>query len=149
MLYEILGRVRSTGGKVACITFPVHSGAPPNATVVVTDSKEAWISWVGGTEFSQDAGDAAHDFSFKGPDPHAAVLALLSGSVSTASYSTLRAEHFADIKQALGAFSLDLGQKADLGTSTDALIEAYQIDTGNPYLEVCLLSPSDEPMLIL
>ncbi|KAJ7864980.1 glycoside hydrolase family 95 protein [Mycena olivaceomarginata] len=135
MLYEILGRVRSTGGKVACITFPVHSGAPPNATVVVTDSKEAWISWVGGTEFSQDAGDAAHDFSFKGPDPHAAVLALLSGRVSTASYSTLRAEHFADVKQALGAFSLDLGQKADLGTSTDVLIEAYQIDTGNPYLE--------------
>ncbi|KAJ7868836.1 glycoside hydrolase family 95 protein [Mycena leptocephala] len=114
MLYEILGRVR----------VPVAPSL-------------AWISWVGGTEFSQDAGDAAHGFSFKGPDPHAANLALLSGSVSTASYSALRSAHFADFKSALGAFSLDLGQSAEVGKAveTRALIESYQIDTGNPYLE--------------
>ncbi|KAF7369037.1 Glycoside hydrolase family 95 protein [Mycena venus] len=98
--------------------------------------RKAWISWVGGTEFDQDAGDAAHGFSFKGPDPHAAVLGLLSGNgVSSASYSALRAQHVVDVQTAFGAFTLDLGQKADLGTSTDELINAYQIDTGNPYLE--------------
>jgi alpha-L-fucosidase 2 len=137
MLYEILGRVRSTGGTVACSSIPAAS--PPNATVTVSGrASEAWISWVGGTEFSQDAGDAAHGFSFKGPDPHAANLALLSGSVSTASYSALRSAHFADFKSALGAFSLDLGQSAEVGKAveTRALIESYQIDTGNPYLEV-------------
>ncbi|KAJ6466949.1 glycoside hydrolase family 95 protein [Mycena sanguinolenta] len=135
MIYEMLGRVRSTGGKVVCTSLPVPTGTPANATVAVTGSTEAWISWVGGTEFDQDAGDAAHGFSFQGPDPHAAVLSLLSGSVSTASYSTLRAQHFTDVEKAIGAFSLNLGQKADLATSTDALISAYETDTGNPYVE--------------
>ncbi|KAK7052333.1 glycoside hydrolase family 95 protein [Favolaschia claudopus] len=140
MLYEILGRVRIKGGKVACLSLPVPTGFPPNATAVVTGASEAWISWVGGTEFNQDAGDVAHGFFFKGPDPHAAVLALLSGSLSTASYTTLRNQHFADVQKAFGAFKLDLGQQPDLSTSTDALIEAYQIDTGNPYLELLMFN---------
>ncbi|KAJ7489437.1 glycoside hydrolase family 95 protein [Mycena latifolia] len=134
MLYEILGRVRSTAGKVACTS--VTGTTTPNATIAVTGgASDAWISWVGGTEYSADAGDPAHGFSFRGPDPHAAVLALLSGTVSTAPYTTLRAAHFADVNAAIHTFSLDLGQTPQLGTSTDALIEAYQIDTGNPYLE--------------
>jgi alpha-L-fucosidase 2 len=136
MIYEILGRVRSTGGKVACTPLPVPTGTPVNATVSVTGpATEAWISWVGGTEFNQDAGDAAHDFSFQGPDPHAAVLALISGSPSTASYASLRSQHFADVKEAFGAFTLDLGQTADLTKSTDVLINAYETNVGNPYIE--------------
>ncbi|KAJ7103723.1 glycoside hydrolase family 95 protein [Mycena epipterygia] len=134
MLYEMLGRVRTTGGKAACT--PVAGSSTPNATVAVTGrATEAWISWVGGTEFSQDAGDAAHNFSFRGSDPHAAVLALISGTVSTAPYTTLRAQHFADFDAAVHGFSLDLGQTAQLGTSTDVLINDYQVDQGNPYLE--------------
>ncbi|KAJ7705329.1 glycoside hydrolase family 95 protein [Mycena rosella] len=134
MLYEMLARVRSTGGKVACT--PVAGSATPNATVAVTGrTTEAWISWVGGTEYSADAGDVAHGFSFRGPDPHAAVLALLSGTVSSAAYTALRAQHFADVDTALHTFSLDLGQTAQLAMSTDALINAYQVDAGNPYLE--------------
>ncbi|KAJ7901652.1 glycoside hydrolase family 95 protein [Mycena leptocephala] len=136
MLYEILGRVRSTGGTIACSS--VSTALPPNATITVSGSAtEAWISWVGGTEYSQDAGDAAHGFTFKGADPHAANLALLSGSVSTASYSALRSAHFADVASTFGKFSLDLGQSAAVGqaTETRALVDAYQTDTGNPYLE--------------
>lgn len=134
MVYEMLGRVRSTGGKVACT--PVAGSSPPNATVAVTGrASAAWISWVGGTEFSQDAGDAVHGFSFRGPDPHATLLALLAGPVSTASYTALRAQHFADVAAALHTFTLDIGQTSQLSTSTDELIEAYQVDTGNPYLE--------------
>ncbi|KAJ7182665.1 glycoside hydrolase family 95 protein [Mycena crocata] len=134
MLYEMLGRVRSTGGKLSCV--PVTGSAVANATIAVTGrATEAWISWVGGTEFSQDAGDAAHGFSFRGPDPHAAVLALLSGSVSTSSYTALRAQHFTDFGTFFNSFSLSIGQTAQLSTPTNVLLEAYQIDTGNPYLE--------------
>ncbi|KAJ6551471.1 glycoside hydrolase family 95 protein [Mycena capillaripes] len=138
MLYEILGRVRSTGGKVSCSPATAPSpGAPPNATITVSGhATEAWISWAGGTELSQDAGDAAHGFSFRGPDPHPAVLALVSApGVTTGAYSALRAGHFADVAKTLGVFTLDLGQKADLGTETRELIEAYQVDAGNPYVE--------------
>ncbi|KAJ6567710.1 glycoside hydrolase family 95 protein [Mycena vulgaris] len=134
MLYELLGRVRATGGKVACT--PVAGGATPNATVAVTGrATEAWISWAAGTEYAMDAGDAAHAFSFRGPDPHAAVLKLLAGAVSSAAYTALRAQHVADVDAALHAFSLDLGQTPHLEISTDALLEAYQVDSGNPYLE--------------
>ncbi|KAJ7740936.1 glycoside hydrolase family 95 protein [Mycena maculata] len=133
MLYEMLGRVRSTGGTVSCA---VAQGPTPNATIAVTGRpSDAWISWVGGTEFALDAGDAAHGFSFQGPDPHAAVLALLEGTPSTAAYTDLRAAHLADFATVVGGFTLDLGQTAQLGTSTDALINAYETDTGNPYVE--------------
>ncbi|KAJ6536950.1 Six-hairpin glycosidase-like protein [Mycena capillaripes] len=138
MLYEILGRARSTSGTVSCSPTPAPSpGAQPNATIAVSGpATEAWISWSGGTEFSQDAGDAAHNFSFLGPDPHPAVLALISApDVATEAYSALRQGHFADIAKTLGVFALDLGQTAGLGTETRDLIDAYEVDTGNPYLE--------------
>ncbi|KAJ7472265.1 glycoside hydrolase family 95 protein [Mycena galericulata] len=141
MLYEMLGRVRTTGGTVSCSAAPAVSnttlwGPSSNATISVTGrASEAWISWVGGTEFSQDAGDAAHGFTFRGPDPHAAVLDLLSGPPSTAAYTALRAAHFSDFAAAVGGFTLDIGQQPQLGASTDALMNAYKTDTGNPYVE--------------
>ncbi|KAJ6577259.1 hypothetical protein B0H19DRAFT_1252627 [Mycena capillaripes] len=72
-------------------------------------------------------------FSFRGPDPHPAILALVSApGVTTGAYSVLREGHFADLTKTLGVFTLDLGQKADLGTETRDL---YEVDTGNPYVE--------------
>ncbi|KAJ7621165.1 glycoside hydrolase family 95 protein [Roridomyces roridus] len=141
MAYEFLGRVRSTGGHISCASAPAVSdpalwGPTTNATLSVTGHpSEAWISWVGGTDFSQDAGDAAHGFTFRGADPHVAVLALLSGPPSTATYTSLRSAHFTDFEGAVGAFTLDIGQKPQLGTPTDVLIGTYQTDVGNPYLE--------------
>ncbi|KAJ6579915.1 hypothetical protein B0H10DRAFT_2235488 [Mycena sp. CBHHK59/15] len=75
------------------------------AVVVSGAATEAWMSWVGGTEFSQDVGDAAHTFSFKGADPHAALVSF-AGTVSTASYAMLRAQHFADFAATFHGFSL-------------------------------------------
>lgn len=135
MLYELLFRARSTGGSVGCVQFPVPSGFPPNATLTVTNAKEAWVTWVGGTEYSMDAGDAAHNFSFKGPDPHAALVALLSPQ-TTVAYAAILAQHVSDYKATLTTpFSLSIGQKPQLDLTTDALKAGYQIDTGNPYLE--------------
>ncbi|KAJ6504234.1 glycoside hydrolase family 95 protein [Mycena vitilis] len=146
MLYEFLARARTTttGSKnntVSCITIPVTSGAPPNATLVLPrfSASEAWLSWTAGTEFSQDAGDAAHGFAFRGPDPHAAVLASLTApGVDTAAYSAMRGAHVRDVEKAYGGFALDLGQQAEVGkaTETRALLGAYEVDTGNVYLEV-------------
>ncbi|KAJ6541900.1 hypothetical protein B0H19DRAFT_1312685 [Mycena capillaripes] len=95
-------------------------GAPPNTTITISShTTEAWISWAGGTEFLQDAGNAAHGFSFRGPDLHPAVLVLISAPVvTTGAYSVLCAGHVANVAKTLGVFTLDLGQKADLGTET-------------------------------
>ncbi|KAJ7040795.1 glycoside hydrolase family 95 protein [Mycena alexandri] len=139
MLYEILGRVRTTGGHVSCTALPPvpSNSTTTNATLSVSGpASAAWISWTGGTEYSQDAGDAAHGFSFKGPDPHAAVLALLAGAPTTSAYSALLSQHTTDFNGALGKFSLNLGQNVQTSeTPTDALINSYETDTGNPYLE--------------
>ncbi|KAF7303769.1 Glycoside hydrolase family 95 protein [Mycena indigotica] len=132
MLYELLFRVRSTGGKVTCTSL-----GSANATVLVSGhATETWITWVGETEFDQNAGDLAHGFSFRGPDPHATVLQLINDpAVSKASYTAMRSQHFADFGATFGKFELSLGQTPQLSQPTDSLIAAYQIDQGNPYLE--------------
>ncbi|KAF7313804.1 Glycoside hydrolase family 95 protein [Mycena chlorophos] len=137
MLYELLFHVRSTGGTVSCSQFEDSEGA--NATVSVTGHNnitETWVSWVGSTEFDLDAGDAAHNFTFRGADPHAALLDLITApAVATASYSAIRSQHFADFDTTFNTFQLDLGQTAQLSTPTNELITSYEYNTGNPYLE--------------
>jgi alpha-L-fucosidase 2 len=150
MLYEILARVSvtltgtSSANAVKCIQYPVPSGAPPNATIQVTGgaTREAWISWVGGTEYSMDAGDAAHDFSFRGPDPHNALLRLLNApSMGIVTYARILAQHVADYKAALtNKFSLSLGQTPRLDVPTDVIKAAYKTDVGDPYLEWLLFN---------
>lgn len=147
MLYEILARVSVTGSPVnvvKCIQFPVPFGAPPNATIEVVGGsvREAWISWVGGTEYSMDAGDAAHDFSFRGPDPHDALLRLINPpSTGVMTYARILAQHIADYKAALtDKFSLSLGQTPRLDVPTDVIKAAYKTDIGDPYLEWLLFN---------
>lgn len=136
MMYEILASVVvSPGGSVTC--SPV---ATNNATIVVQNVTSASVIWVGGTNYDASAGDAAHDFSFQGPDPHDALQKLLS-SVLPNTYSSLISEHAKDIETTLYAdFSLDLGQKPDLDTPTDQLKDAYETDIGNKYLEWLLFN---------
>ncbi|KDQ10793.1 glycoside hydrolase family 95 protein [Botryobasidium botryosum FD-172 SS1] len=129
MLYEILGKVQSTYGRVACTALSAN-----NATISVTGATEAWIAWVGGTEYSMDAGNAKSNFSFRGADPHASLTSLLSPASS--SYQDALVQHIADIKATLySRFSLSLGQKPQLNIPTDQIRAAYQVDKGNPYLE--------------
>jgi alpha-L-fucosidase 2 len=143
MLYEIIARVRATSSStkpiVTCTQFPVPFGAPFNASIQVTggEASEAWVSWVGGTEYSMDAGDAAHNFSFRGADPHAALLSLINAPASaTASFAAILSQHVADFKAALtDKFSLSLGQTPRVDVSTDVIKAAYKTDAGDPYLE--------------
>ncbi|KAE9402567.1 glycoside hydrolase family 95 protein [Gymnopus androsaceus JB14] len=129
MLYEILAQVQSTGGLVSCNALD-----STNATISVTGATETWISWVGGTEYSMDAGDEASNFSFQGPDPHEALVSLLS-SADTESYQNVLAEHIADVNDVLySQFSLSLGQVTD-SRPTDEIVTGYEYNVGNPYLE--------------
>ena len=51
---------------------------------------------MGGTNFDLDAGDEAHSFSFKGPDPHSSLVQLLSAASKPA--SALFKDHLDDLK---------------------------------------------------
>jgi len=137
MTFEILARVQTSPVNRATCSPATGSG---NATISVNGATSSWMTWVGGTDFNQDAGDAAHSFSFKGPDPHSSLVSLLTGlsSQSASSPSSLLNAHIADITSTLSTkspFQLSLGQKTDFSTPTDQLVAAYQVDTGNPYLE--------------
>ncbi|KAF7760242.1 CAZyme family GH95 [Agaricus bisporus var. burnettii] len=142
MTYELLFQAFSPDGTIHCIQFPVPSGSPPNATIEITGaSKEAWITWVGDTNFDQEAGNAASSYSFRGQDPHESLLALLTHSSSTPSFTAILDEHVADYQSVTTKpFALDLGQTPDLDTPTDELMSKYQIDAvnneaGNVYIE--------------
>ncbi|KZT06742.1 glycoside hydrolase family 95 protein [Laetiporus sulphureus 93-53] len=136
MTYEVLARVyASPSATVSCTA----SGA--NATISVENASEAWIFWVGGTNYDMYAGNAANGFSFAGPDPHDALLALLSGTnASDSTYADLLAAHVADYTSVMSSFSLSLGQTPDFATPTDQLKDAYQYNVGNPYLEWVLFN---------
>ncbi|KAG5652319.1 hypothetical protein H0H81_005432 [Sphagnurus paluster] len=148
MLYEILASVRTTAinnvQTTSCTPFPVAYGTPPNATLQVKPgtASEAWITWVGGTEYSMDAGNSASTYSFRGADPHNALLSLiLAPSVKASTFSTLLAEHVADHKAALtDKFSLSLGHTPRLDVPTDVVKAAYRTDTGDTYLEWLLFN---------
>jgi alpha-L-fucosidase 2 len=130
MLYEILAKIQQSGpanGTAGC-AMDTQTGA---SVLFTKGSTEAWVSWVGGTEYSMDAGNAAGGYTFKGADPHAELVGLLE-KVATQSVGTALASHIADYQSALGGFSLDLGQKVDSVKTTEVLFEEYKTDIGNP-----------------
>lgn len=140
MAYEILARVHASGGRVSCASAAPQVVGVMNATITVSNASSAWIVWVGATNYDIDAGTAAQGFSFRGPDPHAALLPLLT-SASSQSYASLLAAHQADITSALYEnFSLNIGQTPNLHTPTDVLRSQYRTDAGNPYLEWVLFN---------
>lgn len=136
MAYEILTRVSaSPGAVISCMP----SGA--NATLTVEGASEAWVSWVGGTNYDMHAGTAANGFSFVGADPHASLFSILSAATApSVTYAALLDAHIADYTALMSPFSLSLGQTPDLTTPTDQLIEAYETNVGNPYVEWLLFS---------
>ncbi|KXN85657.1 putative alpha-fucosidase A [Leucoagaricus sp. SymC.cos] len=143
MLYEILARATAPGGVVRCTQIPVSSGSPANATLdVVGNAKEAWLTWVGDTNYDLNAGTPASNFSYRGPDPHDKLVSLLAKPASTAvSFSSALEEHIEDYKAVITTpFSLDLGQSAQLDTPTDTLISQYRVDgmgnaAGNVFID--------------
>ncbi|EMD36191.1 glycoside hydrolase family 95 protein [Gelatoporia subvermispora B] len=142
MEYEILARVRTSGNaQVTCTTVPVPGGLTLNATLTVTGASEAWISWVGGTEYDMDSGDEAHGFTFRGPSPHNELLGLLTSATATSTeYSAVLDAHVADYQALITPFELSLGQTPDLSTPTDQLKAAYETNVGNTYFEWLLFN---------
>lgn len=132
MSYEILARVQTEPPDLAeCVA------SNSNATVTVDSATSSWITWIGGTNFDQNAGDAIHNFSFLGVDPHSTLLSLLEEATSQ-SYTSLFQSHVDDVTLGLSTkntFQLSLGQNPDFVNSTDELRAIYEVDTGNPYLE--------------
>ncbi|TDL22531.1 glycoside hydrolase family 95 protein [Rickenella mellea] len=133
MAFEILATVKTTGGTISCATAPAINSTTL-ATITVTDATESWITWVGGTNYDMTAGDAAHGFSFKGADPHNALVTLLNAATAQ-TYPALLAAHTSDYTATVGKFKLDIGQRADLSTPTDTLKNNYSTTNPNPYLE--------------
>ena len=139
MLYEILAHVEAPGGIVSCT--PMTASGPPNATLTVTGASEAWLTWVGDTDYSMEAGNATSNFSFQGTDPHNNLVVLLySTALGSESYTSIVEEHVADYSSLVNKFSLSLGQTPDFRTPTDKLVSSYQTYIGNPYLEWLLFN---------
>ncbi|KAL4063679.1 glycoside hydrolase family 95 protein, partial [Scleroderma citrinum] len=139
MLYEILAHVEAPDGIVSCTTSTWPG--PPNATLTVTGASEAWLTWVGETDYNMEAGNAASNFSFQGTDPHHNLVTLLySTAISTESYTSVLKEHIVDYSSLVNKFSLSLGQTPDFKTPTDKLVSSYRTYVGNPYLEWLLFN---------
>lgn len=129
MIYEILLHATALGGNVNCIQLP---GSQSNATLEITESaQEAWLTWVGDTNYNLDAGTPASNFSYRGPDPHDSLVSLLAKA--DVPFTSILREHVNDYKAGVIApFSLDLGQKAHFDVPTDVLMSRYQVDaSGN------------------
>ncbi|CAE6406040.1 unnamed protein product [Rhizoctonia solani] len=133
MLYEILGKIQQTGpaNSSAGCTVDSKSG---DAVLVAQGSTEAWVDWVGGTEYSMETGNAGSGYRFKGADPHAELVGLL-GKASVEKVGAKLSTHVEDYRSALGGFSLNIGQKVDRTKTTAQLRKEYKTDTGNPYIE--------------
>ncbi|OCB90700.1 glycoside hydrolase family 95 protein [Sanghuangporus baumii] len=143
MAYEILAKISvSPGGVVNCISAPSVNTtiSAVNATIAVSNATSAVVSWVGGTNYDINAGDAEHDFSFRGQDPHDKLVSLLRAA-SEKSYSQLLDDHVADLSATLHSeFSLNLGQVTNVDVPTDELKGAYDVDKGDVYLEWLLFN---------
>lgn len=138
MAFEILARVSTSGTNASVTCVPA---ATNNATISVRGASASWITWVGDTDYDANAGDAAHNFSFKGADPHDALVAKIGpAAVTPSTYAKILAAHVADYSQLMDRFHLDLGQEPDFDTPTDRLRNAYQTDVGDTYLEWLLFN---------
>jgi alpha-L-fucosidase 2 len=145
MLYEFLGRARAVNSNgtasISCNPSPSSSTGMTNATLTISGASESWFTWVGGTEYDQDAGDQAHDFTFRGPDPHASLSSLLVSATSpNFTYASILSAHTNDFTNVISPFALSLGQTPNLSNSTDQLVAAYETDVGDAYLEWLLFN---------
>ena len=148
MGYELMARASAVGlsANISCFEFPGGPGVM-NATLTVTSADQAWVTWVGDTDYDMDAGNASRGFSFRKASAGNLSPVLVSlldhaspRSATPSTYDTLFLDHVRSYDELLGGFSLSLGQTSDSTRSTDELIAAYQTDVGNPYLEWLLFN---------
>ncbi|KAJ3542228.1 hypothetical protein NM688_g5996 [Phlebia brevispora] len=149
MAYELMARVNAAGPSstvnISCTSLPGVPGVT-NATVSVTGAQQAWITWVGDTDYDMDAGDVLHSFSFRKAEgiSSSQLLARLDAAApktaTSSVYDPLFSDHVASYTDLLGGFTLSLGQTPNLAAPTDELKAAYQTDVGDPYLEWLLFN---------
>ncbi|QRW13118.1 glycoside hydrolase family 95 protein [Ceratobasidium sp. AG-Ba] len=119
-----------------------YAGSPDKsggAVLYAKGSTEAWLSWVGDTDYSMDTGNVGSGYTFQGVDPHVKLTNLVA-SLDDQHTTVSLASHVADYQSALGGFSLNLGQKVDTMKTTDILFHEYKTDVGNPYFEWLLFN---------
>ncbi|KZS94142.1 glycoside hydrolase family 95 protein [Sistotremastrum niveocremeum HHB9708] len=134
MIYEVLARIQTVpAGLTSCST----SGG--KTTISFSGVSEVTVVLVGNTDYSMDAGNVANDFSFKGADPHDALVSILPPATQSNIFATLLSSHQADYAL-LNNFTLNIGQTPDFSNPTDVLISNYSDKTGNPYLEWVLFN---------
>jgi len=144
MGYAFLIRAYSTSpaAQINCTQLLVAPGSPSNATLQVASTSDAWVAWVGDTEYDMDAGTPEKGYSFRGIDPVTKVLGL-SPPQAFADYPALLNQHTRDIADTLTSpFSLDLGQAPDFDSPTNVLKAKYTIDgpKSNAYLDWLLFN---------
>lgn len=130
MVYEILAKVQQSGPANSTAECAINAQYG-EAFLSVQGATKAWVTWVGETEYSMETGNAAGGYSFKGPDPHAGLVELVT-SASEQSADEALATHISDYQAALGGFSLSLGQKVDIVNTTAELKSVYEAGVGNP-----------------
>ena len=81
MTYEILGHIQATSSSSSVVlkrSSTSTTNGTANTTVSIIGAQEAWITWVSDTDYSLDAGDVGHGFSFQEADPHAKLVSINS-----------------------------------------------------------------------
>ncbi|KAM0324442.1 hypothetical protein ACHAQA_008224 [Verticillium albo-atrum] len=137
MKYESIARITGRSGCAKPSTKCSDNGA---LTVSVPDGQKTLTFVIGAeTDFDQSKGNADHNYSFRGADPHDYVQKV-TDAAATRGRLRLLETHLQDYQALQGAFSLDLpdtNESADKETAT--LIQEYDSNgPGDPFLEALL-----------
>lgn len=138
MKYDGVARLSTQSGKGVC------SNTTAGMIVIPGNQHNRKLTLVfgAGTNYDQTAGNAAHDFSFKGTDPSSQVEAMVA-LASAKTESSLRSAHIADYRNLTNQFELTLPDTAaSASLETSVIIDRYNSSsiTGDPYLESTLFS---------
>lgn len=141
MLFEVLFQLHT--GK--CITTSFRTAY----LEVEAGASESWLSWVGGTDYDINKGTSLYDYSFKGSDPHEALM-LASLNVVGRGYEWLLREHIDDVHRGLrDNFHLSLNDEPmkEVPPPTDVLLSTYISSSSQSFAEASSHSDNSSPSL--
>ena len=105
--------------------------------MVIAASSQKSVSLIiaTGTEYDPSKGNAADNYSFKGPEPYPTIRETVKKAVKK-DYNEIKNAHTADHKSWFDLFRLELpdpNNSADIDTST--LLAQYTTEQGDPFIE--------------
>jgi alpha-L-fucosidase 2 len=155
MIYEIQVRIHTTPANLATCSSQLEGGSSASALSISPKASGFSLLFSGNTDFSLDADDAKHGYSYKGADPHGWVEQVLDAaetgpfsSTTDAStiYTAIRRSHDKDYA-AFNDFKLDLGGGTNVApVPTDQEIDEYVYNVGNRclvFLQYCPTPTND------